>query len=326
MDSPVRLLDQVRNKVRAKHFSYRTEQAYVGWIRRFVLFHGKRHPRDLGGADIERFLTDLAVTRQVAASTQNQALAALLFLYKEVLEVPVPWLDNIVRARRPMRLPVVLSREEVRPVLARLRGEPWLVASLLYGSGLRLLEALRLRVKDADLVQRRLLIRDAKGAKDRITMLPESLVDTVRTQISRVRDQHEVAKRRNYAGVQLPYALTRKYPGAHLELGWQFLFPARNPCRDPRSGAWRRHHLHEAVVQRQMKQAVREAGLLKPASCHTLRHRFATHLIESGYDIRTVQELLGHASVKTTMIYTHVLNRGGVGVISPIDLTAPAQR
>ncbi len=323
METRVRLLDQVRNRIRAKHYSYRTEQAYVGWVRRFVLFHDKTHPDQLGGPEIERFLTYLAVERSVSASTQNQALGALLFLYREVLELPIPWLDNVIRARRSIRLPVVLTRLEVRAVLSRLTGDPWLVASLLYGSGLRLSEALRLRIKDIDLAQHRLLVRDAKGSKDRITLLPGSMVDPMNTQIARARTQHDIAKTKNCAGVELPYALARKYPTAHLDLGWQYVFPARWPSRDPRSGAWRRYHLHEAVVQRQVKQAVRTAGILKPASCHTFRHCFATHLIESGYDIRTVQELLGHASVKTTMIYTHVLNRGGIGVISPIDLADP---
>ena len=325
MEAKVKLLDLVRNKIRAKHYSYRTELAYVAWTRRFVLFHGKRHPVQLGGADIERFLTYLAVQRSVSASTQNQALAALLFLYQEVLKQPIPWLNNVIRARRPVRLPVVLSRGEVRAVLAVLRGEAWLVASLLYGSGLRLLEALRLRIKDVDLVQHRLLVRDAKGSKDRITLLPASLINPMKVQLARDREQHELAKSRNYAGVELPFALARKYPAAHLDLGWQYVFPARTPCRDPRSGAWRRHHLHEALVQRAVKQAIRSAGILKPASCHTFRHCFATHLIESGYDIRTVQELLGHANVRTTMIYTHVLNRGGIGVISPIDLAGGAR-
>ena len=320
MESKVRLMEQVRNRIRAKHYSYRTEQAYLSWVRRFVLFHDKKHPGQLGGPEIERFLTHLAVNRSVSASTQNQALSPLLFLYQEVLELPIPWLDNVIRARRSTRLPVVMTRAEVRAVLAGLGGKPWLVASLLYGSGLRLLEALRLRIKDVDMVQNRLLVRDAKGSKDRITLLPASLVEPVHSQIERVRERHEIAKSKNYAGVELPYALSHKYPSAHLEVGWQYVFPAHRPSRDPRSGTWRRYHLHEAVIQRQVREAVRSAGVMKPASCHTFRHCFATHLIESGYDIRTVQELLGHASVKTTKIYTHVLNRGGVGVISPIDL------
>jgi integron integrase len=322
METKLRLLDQVRHRIRAKHYSYRTEKTYVGWIRRYVLFYGKRHPREIGGPEIERFLTDLAVTHSVSAATQNQALAALLFLYQEVLQVPVPWLENIIRARRPLRIPVVLTRAEVRAILVGLRGPQWLVAGLLYGSGLRLMEALHLRFKDLDLLQRQLLVRDGKGGKDRITMIPESLVNPLQTQLAQVREMHEVALQRGYGGVELPHALARKYPTAHLELGWQFVFPARAPSRDPRSGAWRRHHLHEASVQRQVKQAIQSAAIQKPASCHTFRHSFATHLIESGYDIRTVQELLGHSSVKTTMIYTHVLNRGGLGVVSPIDIVS----
>jgi integron integrase len=325
MEAKIRLIDQVRHRVRTKHYSYRTEETYVAWIRRFVLFHGRRHPKEMGGPEIERFLTDLAVTRSVSAATQNQALAAILFLCEEVLRIPVPWLENVVRARRAIRLPVVLTRLEARAVLAKMRGEQWLVASLLYGSGLRLLEALRLRFKDLDLSQRQLLVRDGKGGKDPVSMIPESLVNPIRTQLAQVRERHEVALRRGFGGVELPHALAQKYPSAHVELGWQYVFPARDPSRDARSGAWRRHHLHlhEASVQRQVRQAVQSAAINKPASCHTFRHSFATHLIESGYDIRTVQELLGHSNVKTTMIYTHVLNRGGIGVISPIDVAGP---
>jgi integron integrase len=324
MEAKIRLLDQVRHRIRARHYSYsyRTEKTYVGWIRRYVLFHGTQHPRDMGGREIEKFLTDLAVTRSVSAATQNQALAALLFLYQEVLAIPIPWLENIVRARRPIRLPVVLSRIEVRAILAKLRGDHWLVASLLYGSGLRLMEGLRLRLKDMDLQARQLVVRNGKGAKDRVTMIPESLVNPLNVKLAQVRERHEVALELGYGGVELPFALSRKYPGAHLDIGWQYVFPAPQPSRDPRSGAWRRHHLHEASVQRQVKQAIQSAKILKPSSCHTFRHSFATHLIESGYDIRTVQELLGHSSVKTTMIYTHVLNRGGLGVVSPIDIVS----
>jgi len=319
----VRLLDQVRNQIRAKHYSLRTEQAYVAWVRRIVIFHDKRHPLRMGGPEIERFLTELAVTRGVSAATQNQALAALLFFYLEVLGVPIPWLDNMTRARRPVRLPVVLSQVEVPAVLAGLRGDSWLVGSLLYGSGLRLLDALHLGVKDVDLDQRRLLVRDAKGAKDRVTLLPASLVDAMRVQIAKVRELQELASTAFYGGVDLPDAVSRKYPRAHRDLGWQDVFPARSPARDPRTGIWRRNHLHEAVVQRQVKAAVRAAGLTKPASGHTFRHCFATHLIESGYDNRTVQGLLGRSSVKSTMIYTHVLNRGRIGVVSPIDRRVP---
>lgn len=319
MDAKPRLLDQVRDRIRLKHYSYRTEKQYVGWIRRYILFHGKRHPSDLGGPEVEAFLSHLATDRNVAAATQNQALAALLFLYKDVLGVELPWLDGVVRAKRPQRLPVVLTRDEVRSVLGNLDGQPWLVASLLYGSGLRLMEALRLRIKDIDIEHPQITVRDGKGGKDRVTVLPGGLLEPLSVHLTRVREQHDEAIRQGYAGVELPFALERKYPRAHLEWGWQYVFPASQPSRDPRSGAWRRHHLFEDTVQRHVARAVRRAGLDRPASCHTFRHCFATHLLESGYDIRTVQELLGHSDVKTTMIYTHVLNRGGRGVRSPLD-------
>jgi integron integrase len=314
-----RLLDQVRERIRVKHYSYRTEVAYVAWIRRYIRYHRMRHPAQMGGPEVEAFLSHLAIERSVAASTQSQALAALLFLYQEVLAIPIPWLENVVRAKRPKRLPVVLSRAEARAVLAQLSGETWLVASLLYGSGLRLSEALRLRYQDVDLAQHVLTIRDGKGGKDRITMIPEGLVKPLNVQLSQVRERHQFAMRDGFGGVELPFALARKYPGAHLELSWQYVFPANSPSRDPRTGAWQRHHLHEASIQRPVKSAIRASHIHKPASCHTFRHCFATHLLESGYDIRTVQELLGHSDVKTTMIYTHVLNRGGLAVISPLD-------
>ncbi|HLA69932.1 MAG TPA: integron integrase [Steroidobacteraceae bacterium] len=314
-----RLLDQVREEIRKRHYSYRTEKQYVGWIRRFILFHGKQHPARMSGPEIEAFLSNLATQRNVASATQAQALAALLFLYRRVLALDLPWLDNITRARRPKRLPVVLSRAEVAAVLAELHGDHRLVVSLLYGSGLRLLEALRLRVKDVDLERRRILVRDGKGAKDRVTMLPELLVSPLRTRLQLLRAAHEAASAAGYGGVELPYALARKYPGAHREWPWQYIFPAASPARDPRSGAWRRHHLHEQSVQRVVREAIRRCKLNQPASCHTFRHCFATHLLESGSDIRTVQELMGHASVKTTQIYTHVLNRGGIAARSPLD-------
>jgi integron integrase len=319
MDAKPRLLDQVREQIRLKHYSYRTEKQYVGWVRRHILFHQRRHPESMGAAEVERFLSYLATGRRVSAASQNQALAAILFLYRQVLHIDLPWLSNVVRAKHPHRLPVVLSREEVRSILSGLEGTPWLVASLLYGSGLRLMEALRLRVKDVDLQRPQIIVRDGKGGKDRITVLPATLLDALSRQINTVRSLHDKALREGYAGVELPYALTRKYPRAHLELAWQYVFPATRPSRDPRSGAWRRHHVMEDTVQRGVKEAVRRAGILRPASCHTFRHSFATHLLESGYDIRTVQELLGHSNVKTTMIYTHVLNRGGHGVRSPLD-------
>jgi integron integrase len=312
-------MDQLREAIRVRHYSYRTEQMYVAWVRRYILFHGKRHPATLAGAHVEAFLSHLATERHVAAATQAQALAALLFLYKHVLNVELPWLDSVVRARRPKRLPTVLTRTEVRRVLAQLDGPYALVAGLLYGSGLRVLEALRLRYKDLDLRRRILVVRNGKGAKDRVTLIAESMVDGLRFQLRVVRDRHEAAKSKGYAGVDLPFALRRKYPRAHLELGWQYVFPAAHPSRDPRSDEWRRHHLNLKAIQRRVKQAVISAGIEKPASCHTFRHCFATHLIESGADIRTVQELMGHASVKTTQIYTHVLNRGGIAARSPLD-------
>jgi integron integrase len=314
-----RLLDRVRSAIRVRHYSYRTEQQYIGWIRRYIVFHRLRHPDDMGAKEVEQFLTHLARVRNVAAPTQSQALAALLFLYRHVLGVDLPWVENIVRARRPLHLPVVLTRQEVRLVLGELRGECSLVARLLYGSGLRLLEALHLRVKDIDLERQMLVVRNGKGAKDRVSILPVSLVQPLRQQLAQVRAAHADAVAHGFGGVELPESLERKYPGAHLELGWQYLFPSPKPSRDPRTGAWRRHHLLEDTVQRHVKEAVRRAGILKPASSHTFRHSFATHLLESGADIRTVQELLGHSSVKTTQIYTHVLNRGGLAVRSPLD-------
>jgi integron integrase len=314
-----RLLDLVRAEIGKRHYSYRTEKQYVGWIVRYIDFHDGQHPKALGAREVEAFLSDLAITKNVAAATQAQALAAILFLYKRVLLINLPWLDNVTRARRPKRLPVVLSREEVRRLLSELRGPYRVIASLLYGSGLRLLEALRLRIKDLDLATRRLIVRDGKGFKDRITMLPESLVDPLRIRVTRLREIHDAAAKAGFGGVELPHALHRKYPRAHLDFGWQYVFPASHPTRDPRSGAWRRHHLHEQSMQRKMREAVRRCGLDKPASCHTLRHCFATHLLESGADIRTVQELMGHANVKTTQIYTHVLNRGGIAARSPLD-------
>jgi integron integrase len=319
MPSAPKLLDQVREAIRLRHYSYRTEQQYVAWIRRYILFHEKRHPRELGGPHVESFLTHLAVDCQVTAATQAQALAAILFLYKHVLNVRLPWLQSVVRARRPKRLPTVLTRQEVRAVLAHIDGAHGLVASLLYGSGLRVLEALRLRCKDVDLEHRTLAVRNGKGAKDRITLIPESLVDALRTELAAVRERHEHAKRNGFGGVDLPFALHKKYPRAHLEPGWQYLFPAPRPSRDPRTGTWRRHHLDLKAVQRRVRRAVIASGIDKPASCHTFRHCFATHMLEAGADIRTIQELMGHASVKTTQIYTHVLNRGGIAARSPLD-------
>lgn len=316
---PPRLLDRVREACRLRHFSLRTERTYVHWVRRFILYHGKRHPREMGASEVEVFLSHLAVDRRVAASTQNQALSALLFLYREVLGVELPWLDGLVRAKRPARLPVVLTAAEVRALLANLEGSAWLAANLMYGSGLRLMETMRLRVKDVDLARREVTVRDGKGGKDRRSMLPERLVEPLQRQLERVQALHAQDRAANLPGVEVPGALARKYPNAGRELAWQFLLPARQPGIDPHSGVRRRHHLHPSAVQRAVRRAVRAAGILKPASCHTLRHSFATHLLEAGYDIRTVQELLGHKDVSTTMIYTHVLNRGGRGVVSPLD-------
>nr|WP_121242234.1 integron integrase [Sulfurisoma sediminicola] len=318
--SAPRLLDQVRGKIRLKHYSLRTEQAYVDWIRRFIRHHGKRHPRDMGAGEVEAFLTHLAVAGRVAASTQNQAKSALLFLYREVLEVELPWLDNVQQAKAPKRLPVVLTRDEVQALLGRLRGTHWLVASLLYGTGMRIMECLRLRVKDVDFARGEILVRDGKGFKDRVTMLPATLAGPLRDHLARVLALHEQDLRDGGGETGLPYALDRKYPGAGREWGWQYVFPSATLSTDPRSGAVRRHHLLDHGIQRAIKQALCEAGLVKPATPHTLRHSFATHLLEGGYDIRTVQELLGHADVSTTMIYTHVLNRGGRGVVSPLDV------
>jgi integron integrase len=319
MSAKPRLLDQVREALRVRHYSYRTEQQYIAWIRRFIIFNARVHPSNLGGRDVEAFLTHLAIDRRVAAATQAQALAAILFLYKRVLNTDLPWLGNVIRASRPKRLPVILTRAEVNRVLEHLHGKYWLVAALLYGSGLRLMEALRLRCKDVNLDQLTLVVRNGKGAKDRVTVLSEKLVPLLRRQLERVAEAHRDAIAHGFAGVELPHALARKYPGAHMELAWQYIFPASRAARDPRTGTWRRHHIYEDSVQRKVKQALRDAAIEKPASCHTFRHCFATHLIEAGADIRTVQELMGHASVKTTQIYTHVLNRGGIAARSPFD-------
>ncbi len=319
MLNPPKLLDQVREKLRVEHYAIRTEQTYVDWIRRYILFHDKRHPKELGAADVEAFLTHLAVAGKVAASTQNQAKSALLFLYREVLEIELPWLDKVTQAKAPKRLPVVLTVAETRTVLSHLGGTHALIAGLLYGAGMRLMEAVRLRVKDIDFARHEILVREGKGGKNRVTMLPETLVAALKLHLARVKALHDEDLALGFGDVYLPFALDRKNTAAGREWGWQYVFPSRNLSIDPRSGKTRRHHVDEKGVQRAMKQAVRDAGLTKPATPHTLRHSFATHLLQSGYDIRTVQELLGHADVATTMIYTHVLNRGGRGVISPMD-------
>lgn len=317
---PPRLLDQLRHAIRVRHYSLRTEESYVQWCRRFVLFHGKRHPADMGAAEVQAFLTHLAVHGEVAAATQNQARSALLFLYKELLGVQLPWLDEVVTAKGRRRLPVVLSPQEARNLLQHVSGTPWLVASLLYGGGLRLLEGLRLRVKDVDFAGRGLTVREGKGGKDRVTVLPEALLLPLQDQLARVKALHERDLAAGRGNVQLPDALDRKYPGAARSWAWQFVFPSATLSVDPRSGAERRHHLHEATVQKAVAAAARAAGIAKPVSPHVLRHSFATHLLQAGHDIRTVQELLGHADVRTTMVYTHVLMKAGLGVRSPLDL------
>jgi integron integrase len=316
---PPRLLDRLRQAIRVRHYSRRTEQAYVHWVRRFVLFHGKRHPARMGAPEVGEFLSFLAVREGVAASTQNQALNALVFLYRDVLEQPLEAIGAVVRAKQPHRLPVVLAPAEVRALFGELRGTPRVVAGLLYGSGLRLLEAVRVRVKDLDFARREIVVRDGKGRHDRVTMLPARLVEALRQQLDVARALHLADLAEGFGAVYLPDALARKYPGAAREWGWQYVFPAQQRSCDPRTGEVRRHHLSEATVQRAVRAAVMRAGLVKPASCHSLRHSFATHLLERGQDIRTVQELLGHRSVATTMIYTHVLNRGARGVVSPLD-------
>jgi integron integrase len=316
---PPKLLDQVRSAIRVLHYSIRTETSYVMWIRRFIVFHNMRHPREMGEAEVGRFLSHLAIEGDVAASTRNQALSALLFLYKVVLDRPLNERIDAMRAKRPARLPVVLSRDEVRALLAQLDGPKWLMASLLYGSGLRLLECLRLRVKDVDFGQNLLIIRDGKGQKDRDTLLPQALREPLRVQIAEALRIHGRDLAEGFGRVYLPHALERKYPNADRTSGWQWIFPASGRSIDPRSQVVRRHHLAETALQKSVKQAVRRAGLIKPATCHTLRHSFATHLLEDGHDIRTVQELLGHKDVATTMIYTHVLQAGPLGVRSPMD-------
>lgn len=317
--APLPLLEQVRRRVRAKHMSRRTEQAYTHWIKRYILYHNKRHPAEMAAPEVEAFLSWLATDREVSASTQNQALAALLFLYKEVLGLTLPWLDKVTRAKPRERRPVVLSHQEVSALLANMSGVTGLMARLIYGTGMRLMECCQLRIKDIDFHQREITIRAGKGGKDRVTMLPASLLPDLKVHINDIRRYHELDRANNAPGVAMPEALARKYPNAGSSWAWFWCFPADHLSTDPVSGVHRRHHLFEQAVQRAIKRAVQTAGIAKPATTHTLRHSFATHLLMGGYDIRTVQELLGHANVATTMIYTHVLNQGGRGVISPLD-------
>ena len=319
-EPPPKLLDQVRDRVRRLGYAKRTELSYVGWIKRYILFHGKRHPKEMGKAEVEAFLSSLAVERNVAASTQNLALSAILFLYREVLETPLPWLQEVVRAKKPARLPTVLSRSEVQAVLAELSGTVGLMLRLLYGTGMRLMECTRLRVKDVDFALNQITVRDGKGGKERVTMLPQSLLEPLRLHLAQVKAQHSADLAAGFGVVWLPDALAVKYPNAPRAWGWQYVFPAAGLSVDPRSGERRRHHVDEKQLQRQIRKAAEIVGIAKPVTPHTLRHSFATHLLEGGYDIRTVQELLGHSDVSTTMIYTHVLNKGGRGVRSPLDI------
>jgi integron integrase len=315
-----KLLDRVRAAIRAKHYSHRTEEAYVQWILRFILFHKKRHPAEMGELEINQFLTHLAVNGNVAASTQNQALSAILFLYKEVLKIEIGNIGQVVWAKKPIRRPVVFTREEAKAVLGNLSGVHWLMASLLYGCGLRLMECLQLRVKDIDFGYNQIVVMDGKGGKDRVTMLPASLRDSLQQHLQKVKKLHERDLKKGFGAAPVPYALDRKYPGINLEFSWQYVFPSAILSVDRVSGMKQRHYATEKPLQRAVKEAIRKAGIPKHASCHTFRHSFATHLLESGYDVRTVQDLLGHKDLNTTMQYTHVLNKGGLGVRSPADM------
>jgi len=317
-DSP-KLLDRIRAEIRVRHYSIRTEEVYVDWARRFILYHNKRHPKDMGAVEVRDFLSHLATERNVSASTQNQAKAALLFLYREVLHIELPWLDEVIVAKASRRLPVVLTQTEMRRLLGAMSGTMGLVASLLYGTGMRLLEGLRLRVKDVEFERREIIVREGKGNKDRVTVLPENLILPLQAHMAKVKALHERDLDAGFGEVYLPDALAKKYPKAGKTWGWQYVFPSAVRSIDPRSGIERRHHLYEASVQRAVREAAKIAGIHKTVTPHVLRHSFATHLLQSGYDIRTVQELLGHSDVATTMIYTHVLNKGGRGVVSPLD-------
>lgn len=314
-----RLLVCVRDEIRSRHYSLRTEQSYIQWVRRFIFFHNKRHPKDMGEIEISLFLTNLAVERKVAASTQNQALSALLFLYKHVLNQKLEWLDNVVRAKQPKRLPVVLTQNEITDILGQLKGIDGLIAKLIYGTGMRKMECLRLRVTDIDFEYKQIHVRSGKGNKDRVALLPVSIISQLQSQLEDTEALHKRDIKEGYGEVELPYALERKYPNAGWEWRWQYVFPSTRRSVDPRTGVIRRHHWYDTNVSRALKQTVYTLGIHKRVGVHILRHSFATHLLENGYDIRTVQELLGHKDVSTTMIYTHVLNKGGRGVRSPLD-------
>jgi len=318
--APPRLLQCVRNAVRARHYSPRTEQAYVAWTKRFVVFHGMRHPREMGADEVREFLTYLAVVRRVSASTQSQALSAILFLYREVLGMDIGWVSDIERSKKPKKLPVVLSRDEVKAVLRRMQGTPLLMASLLYGSGLRLNECMALRVKDVDFERAQLLVRGGKGAKDRVALLPDSVVPMMRSQLERVRQLYESDMEKPDVAASLPDGLDRKYINGGREWGWQYVFPASRLWTHPETGKRLRHHQHESTLQRAVKSAVRKSGIAKQATCHTFRHSFATHLLEAGHNIRKVQQLLGHVDIRTTMQYTHLVGSSKDGVTSPLDM------
>ena len=317
---PKKLLDQVRDTVRLKHYSIRTEHSYVGWIKRYILYHDKRHPKDMREKEIEDFLTHLAVDLKVASSTQNQAFNALLFLYRQVLKIELKESINAIRARKPQKLPTVLTKSEALKLIAAMNSIYSLMATMMYGSGLRLMECLRLRVKDVDFAADQIMVRDGKGLKDRVTVLPKTIVPALTAHLEKVKMIHDNDLKDGLGSVYLPNALHRKYKNAAREWGWQYVFPSKNVSKDTRSGAFRRHHMHESTIHKAVKRAARLAGISKRVSCHTFRHSFATHLLEADYDIRTVQELMGHSDVATTMIYTHVLNRPGVTVKSPADL------
>ncbi len=315
-----KLLDQIREVIRRKHYSIRTEKAYVDWAKRFIYFHNKCHPKDMGKTEITQFLNYLAVGRKVTASTQNQALSAIVFLYREVLDQDFGWLENLEYAKRPEKLPVVFNKNEVKAVLSSLEGINWIIANVLYGSGLRITECTRLRILDIDFDYKQIIVRDGKGQKDRGTMLPEILIEALRKQMEKVELLHKIDVNEGYGAVYLPFALERKYPNASKEFRWQYLFPAAKRSVDPRSGIIRRHHIGQSQIQRAVRSTVRNLKIKKNGTFHTFRHSFATSLLEAGYDIRTVQELLGHKDVSTTMIYTHVMKKGGKGVQSPADM------